>query len=397
MTTKYVWIEGSCPICSSGAILEFFEIRQVPVHCNLLWPTREAAIRVPGGDIRLGFCQECGHIFNLAFTPELMEYSQAYENSLHCSPRFQSYAESLAMRLVERYSLRGKRVIEIGCGNGEFLALLCELGDNRGVGFDPSYLPGPSGRVSTERATFIEDFYSERYADYEADLVCSRHVLEHIDDPIEFLSMLGRTIRDGQRTAVFFEVPNVLFTLHGFGIWDIIYEHCSYFSPGSLARAFTSCGFDVLELSEEFGGQFLCIDAVPGHGVDHTSAQSDEVKLSLRDIALFTANYRERTETWRLRLQSMEREGRRAAVWGAGSKGVSFLNTLQPGDQVEYAVDINPRKQGMHIAGTGQQIVPPEFLREYQPHVVIVMNPIYRDEIQEFTKSLGLTVEVLTA
>lgn len=396
MTTKCVWIEGSCPICSSRAIVEFFEISQVAVHNNLLWPSREAAVQVARGDIRLGFCQECGHIFNQAFRPELMEYSQAYENSLHRSRRFQSYAESLAARLVERYNLRGKRVIEIGCGNGEFLALLCEIGDNRGVGFDPSYCPGPTGGATTGRATFIEDFYSERYADYEADLICCRHVLEHIDDPIDFLSMLRRVIGDGATTAVFFEVPNVLFTLHDFGIWDVIYEHCSYFSPGSLARAFTSSGFDVLELTEEFEGQFLCIDALPGHGVDHTCAQSDAVKLSLRDIAPFAANYRERTQTWRRALERIESEGRRAVVWGAGSKGVSFLNTLNLEDQVEYAVDINPRKQGMYIAGTGQQIVSPEFLREYQPDVVIVVNPIYKGEIQQLTNSLGITAEVVT-
>jgi SAM-dependent methyltransferase len=397
MAKKGVWIEGSCPICSSRAIVELLEILQVPVHCNLLWPTREAAVGVPRGDIRLGFCQECGHIFNQAFRPELMEYSQDYENSLHCSPRFQSYAESLAARLVERYDLRGKRVIEIGCGNGEFLALLCELGHNRGVGFDPSYYPEPTGRVTTERATFIDDFYSERYADYEADLICSRHLLEHIDDPMGFLSMLRRAIGNGASTAVFFEVPNVLFTLHDFGIWDIIYEHFSYFSPGSLARAFTTSGFDVLGLSHEFEDQFLCIDALPGHGVDHASAQSDTVKLSFRDIASFAADYQQRTETWRHTVERMESQGRRAVVWGAGSKGVSFLNTLSLEDRVEYAVDINPRKQGMHIAGTGQQIVSPDFLREYQPDVAIVVNPIYKNEIQRLAKRLDLTVEVVTA
>jgi SAM-dependent methyltransferase len=397
MSSNCASTESPCPICFSTDIVQFFEIPQVPVHCNLLWPSREEAVLVPRGDIRLGFCGDCGHIFNLAFKPELMEYSRAYENSLHCSRRFQSYAEGLGARLIDRYDLRGKRVIEIGCGKGEFLTLLCELGDNRGVGFDPSYSPGSTAKATTERATFIEDFYSERYAGYEADLICARHVLEHIHDPTDFLTMLRRAIGNRLDTAVFFEVPNVLFTLRDLGIWDIIYEHCSYFSPGSFARAFASCGFDVFELIEEFEGQFLCIDALPSEGMDSACECSDEIKPSVTEIASFAGNHRTKVEAWRHKLERVDGKGQRVVVWGAGSKGVTFLNTLRLQDRVEYVVDINARKQGMHIAGTGQQIVPPEFLQEYQPDVVIVVNPIYRDEIQQLTKRLGLTTGVMTA
>ena len=56
-------------------------------------------------------------------------------------------------------------------------------------------------------------------------------------------------------------------------------------------------------------------------------------------------------------------------------------------------MDINPRKQGMYVAGTGQQIVPPEFLKYYQPDVVIVMNPIYESEIRQIIEGLGPRVE----
>jgi hypothetical protein len=60
---------------------------------------------------------------------------------------------------------------------------------------------------------------------------------------------------------------------------------------------------------------------------------------------------------------------------------------------IECVVDINPRKQGRYVAGTGQRIVPPEFLRDYRPGVIIVMNPVYRDEIREMTERLGVTAE----
>ena len=91
----------------------------------------------------------------------------------------------------------------------------------------------------------------------------------------------------------------------------------------------------------------------------------------------------------------MAQAGQRVVVWGGGAKGVTFLNTLKTQDQIEYVVDINPRKQGRYVPGTGQQIVPPEFLRDYQPDVVIVMNPIYKSEIEQIIKGLGLTAKFL--
>lgn len=391
-------IGGRCCVCGMQDVRVFFEVEQVPVHCNLLWPSRAAALGAPKSDVRLGFCRECGHIYNLAFDPELMEYTQAYENSLHFSPRFQRYAESLAMRLIKDYALRGKDIIELGSGKGEFLTLLCELGGNRGVGFDPSYEPERSDGMTSGQVRFIQDFYSERYADYKADLLCCRHVLEHIADPIHFLTVVRRAIGSRKNTVVFFEVPNVLSTLRDLAVWDIIYEHCSYFSPGSLARAFGTCRFVVQHLAEAFEGQFLSIEALPGTG--RSGSELDlgaQLEQLAHHVALFAQEYRAKVETWQRRLDGMAEAGQQAVVWGAGSKGVTFLNTLKPRNQVRYAVDVNPHKEGMYIAGTGQRIVPPQFLRDHPPDVVIVMNPVYKDEIQEQAKSLGLDADFLYA
>ena len=389
---------SACLVCGLRHIDLLVDVRQVPVHCNLLWAEREAALSAPRGDIRLGFCRHCGHVFNLAFDPELMHYSQDYENSLHFSPRFQAYAESLAEHLIERYDLRNKDIIEIGSGKGEFLTLLCELGGNRGVGFDPSYVPVPGHDPAAGRVTFVQDFYGERHASYPADFVCCRHVLEHIADPAGLLTMLRRTIGDRNVEAVFFEVPNVLFTLRDLAIWDIIYEHCSYFSPNSLAYAFRSCGFRVCELAETFEGQFLGIEAVPGEESPGSREAGQEGLDEMRDlVAVFAGHHRDKIEKWRQALEEMTCAGQRAVVWGAGSKGVTFLNMLDVRDQVQYIVDINPRKQGMYVAGSGQQIVPPDFLRGYQPDVVIVMNDIYKGEIAQTLSDLGLAADLLCA
>ena len=387
-----------CPVCHHEGMSVFFEIVDLPIHCTLLWPSREAALNSPKGAIRLGFCRNCGMIYNMAFDPSLMQYTQQYENSLHFSPHFQGYARELATQLVKKYHLQGKTIIEIGCGSGEFLSMLCEGGENRGVGFDPSFAGKREDSVLSEHLTFIKGYYSEAYAEYKTDFICCRHVLEHVVSPADFLSQIRQAIRDRPDCMVFFEVPTVLYTLRDLSIWDIIYEHCSYFCASSLTRAFTESGFNVLEASEAFSGQALCIEATPTDGIPASHSGQWDSSAEIQDLVYgFAESYQEKLNAWRNHFRKFTLNGKKAVLWGAGARGSSFLNMLNATAQIEHVVDISPRKHGKYMGGTGQQIVAPKDLEQLKPDVIILTNPVYENEIKDFAKSLGLHSEFLVA
>jgi SAM-dependent methyltransferase len=385
-----------CPSCGAVGMSIFYELERVPVHSVLLLSTREEALNYPTGDIVLGFCPVCGFISNIAFESSLQEYSSGYEATQSFSPTFNAFAHRLAERLINQYELYGKDIIEIGCGQGEFLTMLCELGGNRGVGFDPAYVGPRTESQVQDRITFVRDFFSEEYADYQGDFVCCKMTLEHIQQPADFVSTVRRSLGDQLDTIVFFQVPDVSRVLRERAFWDIYYEHCSYFSLGSLARLFRKCGFDVVRLAKEYDGQYLTIEARPGDGAGGASlAQEDDLEDLARAVADFSQNCPHKLDAWRRHLHRIGPNGRRAVIWGAGSKGVAFLTTLDVQDEIEYAVDVNPRKHGTYMAGTGQQIVGPEFLGAYRPDVVIVMNPIYCSEIQQDLDRMGITAELM--
>lgn len=361
----------------------FYKLEGVPAHSVLLMPTRDMAVGYRRGDIALGYCRACGFISNTAFDPALHEYSSRYEGTQAFSPTFNSFHQRLAARLIEKYNLHDKDIIEIGCGKGEFITILCELGSNRGVGFDPSYV-SERNPADPSRVTFVDDFYSEKYAGYQADFVCCKMTLEHIQRTGDFLRTLRRSIGKRRDTLVFFQVPDVTRVLRELAFWDIYYEHCSYFSPGSLARLFRHTGFAVVDLTAEYDGQYLMIEARTEGGQSTPSVHESEAAEDLaRAVEDFSRDVWQRIEAWRGRLQRMLQDGRRVVLWGAGSKAVAFLTTLGLEDGIEYAVDINPYKSGMYLPGTGQQIVGPAFLADYKPDTVIVMNPVYVDEIRQ--------------
>ena len=386
-----------CLCCGSAGMSVFYELKSVPVHSVLLMPTRETALNYPKGDIVLGFCHSCGFISNIAFDPGVHEYSSSYEETQGFSSTFNAFHRSLAHRLIDKYDLHNKDIIEIGCGKGEFLTLLCELGDNQGIGFDPAYISERSHSKARDRLTFIQDFYSERYSNYKGDFVCCKMTLEHIQPTADFLYTVRRSIGEQPNTVVFFQVPDATRILRELAFWDIYYEHCSYFSLGSLARLFRHCGFDIIDLTKDYGDQYLMIEArpSPGRGGMHLK-QEDDLEELTRDVAFFSQNHRGKLDTWKRNLREIRQKGQRAVLWGGGSKGVAFLTTLGIQDEIEYVVDINPYKHGMYMAGNGQEIVAPDFLRDYKPDIVIIMNPIYYEEIQQDLSHLGLNPKLLT-
>jgi len=382
----------TCPICGSKYLQIFFQEANVPIHCNILWSKQVSAQNCPRGDIQLAFCPICNFITNIKFEQDKLEYNEAYANPLHYSSHFRDYARSLTKQLIERYAIYDKDIIEIGCGDGYFLKLLCNLGKNRGVGFDPAYTENEKHHEKNNQIKFIKDSYSKAYSDYQADLIVCRQTLEHIQNPKDFLNTLRQTIGNKLDCHIIFEVPNALNIFQKLAIYDIIYEHPSYFTPFSFSKTFSSSGFQVLDLTEEYGGQFLCIHARPKN---QRNPESDyeypsENKQIASYITSFATKYKKKIKKYRHKLENLEKSGKSAVVWGAGSKGVTFLNALE-NSQIEYLIDINPHKQGMYIPGTGQRIISPEFLRDYQPDIIIIMNPLYKSEIKQISKNLDLT------
>ena len=299
--------------------------------------------------------------------------------------------------LSERYQLFNKNIIEIGCGKGDFLKMICVYGENYGYGFDKSYLHSEQGSNKHSGTRFYDDFYSEKYKDIPADMIICRHVLEHIQKPAEFILNIRKIIQDYKSAVMYFEVPNTLYTLRDMGIWDLIYEHCSYFTAPSLIRLFNDMGLDIFAVNEKFHGQFLSIEAglqKDGEGLDlETTTLSDLQQLVNEFSDVFNGKIKE----WQEKIDAWHASGKNLVLWGGGSKGVSFLNMLDINGKIDFVVDINLRKQGKFIAGGGQEIIAPESLRDDKTDVVILMNPNYKDEVKRQLVELGVNSEVVVA
>ncbi len=384
-----------CPNCFAKGMDIVYELSDIPVHSTINMPDAQSARKFPTGDLRLGYCPRCAFLANTVYDNSTQEYCTQCEESQHASPTFTKFAQTLAQRWIDRYNIRGKRIVEVGCGKGEFLVLMCEMGDNWGVGIDPTYQPWRTNSPAADRLEFIQDYYSEKYTHIPCDVIMCRHTLEHIHNTGEFLSMIRRTIGDRKDMLVLFELPDVTRILREGAFWDIYYEHCSYFSPGSLARLFRQAGFELLELERDYADQYLLIagkptdvPTVPKLPLENDLSEMDQL------VSHFRSTVQQSISNWRKMITDAVARGEKVVLWSALSKAVSFLTTTKTSDLIEYAVDINPHRQNKHLASAGAKIVSPDFLKTYKPDHVILMNPIYIPEVQRDLDSIGVRAKL---
>ena len=389
-----------CPVCASPDILPVVEIPPVPIDTCRMWHSRAGAHSALKAPLILSYCGNCSHVFNRTYDDEfaeLAQYEEEYENSQMFSPRFRQYAEELSDRLIESYDLHRKHIVEIGGGKGDFLRIICDRGNNVGVSFGPSYKPEPGDDIPTN-VRFVAGCYTAKCANEPADLIICRHVLEHLPKPRELIAAVREAVGDRKDLFVYFEMPNGNFILHELACWEFIYQHCSYFTQRSLVTLFAECGFEVRKVEERFEGQFLTIEACAVAEDPAPKNACDEYEPTASLCKAIGPAFSARVASWSNYLERQRAKGRRVIVWGAGAKAVTFLNIVEPaGSAISHVVDVNPRKAGRFIAGSAQEIIEPSAVRELRPDVIVLMNPIYREEVASTLHALGVEPELLVA
>ena len=372
-----------CPGCDAARLSAPYRIPRQPVILNYRFKTREAALRLKRRDIVLAQCQRCGLIFNAAFDAALIPYDENYENRQCFSPAFQQHLAELADGLIERHALRGKRILEIGCGKGDFLRLLCERAGAKGVGYDTSY-EGPARRGPVR---FFARYVGHADIRESFDAVICRHVVEHIGPIGAFLRELHAIARACGNPVIVIETPAFEWIAENACFWDIFYEHCNYFPMPTLAHLTELAGFTVSHQRAVFGGQYQQLEL-------HAAVPVRKVRPPRKTarLAAFARIAEKAAHTFIRKLTNLPGR-RRWAIWGAGAKGVCLVNRLR-WNRPEFVIDSNTAKQGCYIPGSAVPVIAPGDKRIAGLDAVFIANPKYEKEITAVLAKTGFKHEI---
>ena len=372
---------GECLVCGRAELEPFIERASVPLLLNRVFDDADAARRAGRGALDLAMCAGCGFTFNRAFDAALIDYSPDYENDQTGSPRFRRHVDDVIAR-VRRHGLADATVIEIGGGQGGFLASLLrglDRGPNAAFGFDPAYR-GPNG----ER--YFKAYFGPETAGLVGEgaaLVICRHVIEHVPDPVRFLRDIHAAVADAGPVRLVIETPCLEWILRHTVIQDLFYEHCNYWTKHSLARAVGAGGFTPERVDHVFDGQYLWLEASVG---EPTERPTTSVPLAL--ARAYVGAEPRTIDAWSKAVESRAANGG-VALWGAGAKGVTMANMIDPkGTTIACLIDINPRKRNRYVPLTAHRILGPAA----GVRSAIVMNPNYTAEIAALLEDAGIAM-----
>ena len=365
-----------CRLCGSAERVRFLQLDHSPANVSSLLRAEQFHLDTPI-DLEVFHCVDCGFV---QVDPHFTEaFYQDYLMTVSHSPQMQQYQQAQARDFILRSGLSGKRVIEVGCGDGNYLEHLKAAGAH-GFGIEPS---APFRKLALARGFTVHEGYVGRGRPIPGapyDGFATRQVLEHVPDIHDFLLGIRQSLRPGAAGLV--EVPSLEQAMEGVRFYDFFSDHLNYFSARTLRVALERNGFEVVEVSRGMNGEFnvALVRVDPQFDFAGFSA---EVDLVLSELRAFMASCR--------------RAGKRVAVWGAGGKGLASMAVAQLRD-VAYVIDSDPHKQGLFTPIGHFPVVPPDRLLSEPVDALILTALAYKQEIlQELQVRLkfGGTIAVL--
>jgi hypothetical protein len=346
----------------------------LPIVPNEVFDSAELGRSSKLGKFELCQDQQFGFYFNSEY--QSVQYnSDKYQNEQAHSQIFVQHLQTVVKEIISRFG-QNLSVVEVGCGKGYFFGMLSDQNFASIRGFDRTY-QGNDQRI-------LKRYVNSHDAPLNADVLVLRHVLEHVQNPFEFLNELAEI--NGKRCNFVIEVPSTDWIIDNSTYWDFTYEHVNYFTSESFHRLFGQC-----EVVSVFGEQYLLAfcssDSLRARRTSENSGSNllNEMIGRISENSLFDFAFNHSGRYW---------------IWGGATKGILISYHLLCFDNgsarhPEGIVDINPEKQNRFSAATGIPIFSPESLLSLlrDGDKIFVANPAYEHEVTEFV-SEGSTKRV---
>ena len=300
--------------------------------------------------------------------------------------------------LIETYHLEGKRFIEVGCGQGEFLQVLKEFPvEVHGIEHDPALvelakskgIDVVQGFTETEDTVIPGGLY---------DVFLSFNFLEHQPQPGVMLDCISNNLTEDGMGLI--TVPSFEYILDNDGYYELIRDHIAYYTFETLRYLLESHGFQVLE-EEMVNRDTLAVivrkTGAKKAGQKPAAKKAVEIVNGKADVSGLEKNRDKLDHELENLSDSLKKENKTMAVWGASHQGFTLTATTHLKDSVSYIIDSAPFKQGRFAPGSGLPIVPPDYVTDHMVDAILIVAPGYTEEIAgNIRKWWGEQIRILT-
>ena len=312
-----------------------------------------------GIDLIVCQCSGCGLI--QLFNDPVAYYREVVRASAF-SDEMRDFRVAQFSRIVRQFQLEGKRVIEIGCGCGEYLSILQQQGvEPYGLEYSVESVEY-CAKAGLDVSKGFVDSRDCRLGHAPFDAFVMLNFLEHLPEPVETLSGISGNLADDGVGLV--EVPNFDMILHNKLFSEFTSDHLCYFTRDTLSLALSMSGFEVIECNEEWHRYIISALVRKRRKLDASSFQNQQARVT-DELKEYISRFGPKS----------------VAIWGAGHQAFSVMAFMEIGDKVKFVLDSASFKQGRFTPATHIPIVSPDTLNSDPVDAVIIMAAGYSDEV----------------
>ncbi len=317
-----------------------------------------------GESITVCQCAFCG-LIQLENDP--VSYYREVIRATGISDEMTAFREQQFSQWVEHYSLINKKIIEIGCGAGEFLNIM-QTNEVTVCGVEHR-LESVNKCVAQGfdvRQDFIED-ETQQLAQAPFDAFYMLNFLEHLPDPNSMLKGIAHNLADGAVGLI--EVPNFDMIIKKNLFSEFISDHLFYFTRETLISTINKNGFEVIKCDEIWHDYSLSVVVKKrvkkdlGHFYNYQHDLAKEIKSF---ISQFPDNS--------------------VAIWGAGHQALAIMSLTELAGKIKYVIDSAPFKQNKFTPATHIPIVAPDEITSNPIKAIIVMAASYSMEVTKIIR-----------
>lgn len=365
---------SNCIVCGAPLLKEpLLVCENMPSSAQDI-PTGDELASDAGLELRLCQCSGCGLV---QFDCEPVSYYRDVIRAGGYSTTMRDLRREQYSRFIERCGLAGKKIIEVGCGQGEFLKTLTEF---------PVQASGIENkdelvRLAREKGLNVTKGFTERedtpFPGGPFDAFLSFNFLEHQPDPNTMLRCIYNNLTDDGYGLI--TVPDFDYILENDSVYELLRDHIANYTAETLEFLVDRNGFAVLERRR----------------VNRDTIEFIVRKRPATDVSGLKRNLTALSDQMGEYMQSRVAQGKKIAIWGASHQGFTLAAVTNAEKGVSYIIDSAPFKQGKYAPASHLRIVAPEHFFEEPVDSILIVAPGYADEIAGVIRTrYGTDVEI---
>lgn len=368
-------MRNKCRVCGN----KFFEeplllYENMPRAAQFL-PDAESLESDKGVDLEVCQCSGCG-LIQLSNDP--VPYYKEVIRAAAFSEEMKDFRRKQFDSFIQKFFLKGKKVIEIGCGRGEYLSIMQQFGiEAYGLEHsEESVMQCVNNGLKVSKGFIQSSTYRLDYAPFDAFYILN--FLEHLPDPNSTLRGIYNNLTDDAIGLV--EVPNFDMILRNKLFSEFTCDHLFYFTKETLNTTLRLNGFEIIECNEVWYEYII------------SAIVKKRKKLDISYFYKYQTQLKNEIEEYIRRFKD-----KKVAIWGAGHQALAIISLINLADKIKYVVDSAPFKLGKYTPATHVRIVSPDALYSDPVDAVIVMAASYSDEVariirQKFDRDINISI-----